>query len=134
MARWLESPRRPPAVTGGRAGSRSDEPATVRCVDERTRTWYALLHRPGPAVEAGRSVFEHPGFADHVAFLQRLAAAGTLLLAGPLTDVDGDGMTVIVADSLPAAVALAESDDSVRAGVLSVTVRPWQVRMAPILG
>jgi hypothetical protein len=31
-------------------------------------------------------------------------------------------------------MVLAESDDSVRAGVLSVTVRPWQLRMAPILG
>jgi len=39
-----------------------------------------------------------------------------------------------VADSLPAAVELAESDDSVRSGVLTVTVRHWQVRMAPILG
>jgi uncharacterized protein YciI len=98
------------------------------------RTWYALLHRPGPAVQTGQSVFSHPGFADHVAFLHRLAAAGTLLAAGPLTDADGDGLTVIVADSLPAAVELAESDDSVRSGVLTVTVRPWQVRMAPILG
>jgi len=97
-------------------------------------TWYVLLHRPGPAVQAGQNVFEHPGFADHIAFLQRLAAAGTLLAAGPLTDAEGDGLTVIVADSLPAAVELAESDDSVRAGVLTVTVRPWQVRMAPILG
>ena len=50
-----------------------------------------------------------------------------------MTDSDGDGMTVIRADSLPAAVELAESDDSVRAGVLGVTVRPWQVRLAPVL-
>ena len=97
------------------------------------RTWYALLHRPGPSVEPGQSVFDHPGVADHVGFLQRLAAAGWLIAAGPLTDSDGDGMTVIQADSLPAAVELAESDDSVRAGVLTVTVRPWQVIMAPVL-
>lgn len=98
------------------------------------RTWYALLHRPGPAVEAGRSVFDHSGFADHLAFLQRLAADGALVAAGPLTDADGDGMAVIRADSLAAATELAESDDSVRAGVLTVTVRPWQVVLAPVLG
>lgn len=95
------------------------------------RTWYALLHRPGPAVQPGHSVFEHPGIAEHYAFLQRVAAAGDLIAAGPLTDVDGDGMTVIRAESLPAATELAQSDASVRAGVLTVRVRPWRVVLAP---
>jgi uncharacterized protein YciI len=97
------------------------------------RIWYALLHRPGPAVQPGQSVFDNPGIADHYAFLQRVAAAGDLIAAGPLTDVDGDGMTVIRAESLPAATELAESDASVRAGVLTVRVRPWRVVLAPSL-
>ena len=72
------------------------------------------------------SVFEHPGFADHVDFLQRLAAAGPL--------DDGDSLTVIQADSLDQASELAtEEDPSVRNGVLEVTVRPWQLMLAPIL-
>jgi uncharacterized protein len=97
------------------------------------RIWYALLHKPGPAVQSGQSVFDHPGIADHYAFLQRVAVAGDLIAAGPLTDVDGDGMTVIQAESLPAATELAESDASVRAGVLVVSVRPWRVVLAPRL-
>lgn len=97
------------------------------------RTWYVLQHRPGPAVPPGQRVFDQPGIADHYAFLQRVAAAGNLIAAGPLTDVDGDGMTVIQAESLPAATELAESDASVRAGVLVVSVRPWRVVLAPLL-
>jgi uncharacterized protein YciI len=97
------------------------------------RIWYVLLHRPGPAVQPGQSVFEHPGIADHYAFLQRVATAGELIAAGPLTDIDGDGLTVIQAESLSAATELAESDASVRAGVLTVSVRPWRVVLAPQL-
>lgn len=97
------------------------------------RTWYVLLHRAGPAVQPGQSVFDHPGIAEHYAFLQQIAA-GELIAAGPLADVDGDGMTVIEAGSLPAATELAESDASVRAGVLTVSVRPWRVMLAPLLG
>lgn len=95
--------------------------------------WFALLHTPGPAVPAGESVFDQPGIAEHFAFLQRLAADGRLVAAGPLTDSDGDGLTVLRADSAERARELAEQQDgSVRAGILRVTVRPWQVVLAPI--
>lgn len=95
--------------------------------------WFALLHTPGPAVPAGQSVFDHPGFAEHFAFLQRLAADGLLVAAGPLTDSAGEGLTVIRAESADQAQQLAEQQDgSVRAGVLQVRVRPWQVVLAPI--
>jgi uncharacterized protein YciI len=97
------------------------------------RQWFALLHTAGPAVLEGQRVFEHPDIGEHYAFLRRLAADGVLIAAGPLTDADGDGLTVIEAGSLAEARRLAEQQDgSVRAGVLAVTVRPWQVRMAPI--
>jgi uncharacterized protein YciI len=73
------------------------------------------------------------GIGEHYAFLQRLAADGVLVAAGPLTDSDGEGMTVIEAGSVEDARQLAEQEDaSVRAGVLSVTVRPWRVVLAPI--
>jgi len=98
------------------------------------QVWYALLHRRGPAAPADGSVFAQPAFQQHVAFLRRRVADGTLVVAGPLDDVDGDGLTVLTAPSLAEARRLAEEDDeSVRQGLLSVTVRPWNVVMAPAL-
>lgn len=93
-------------------------------------TWFVLRHRPGAAVAGGSSVFEHPGFAEHGAFLRRRAEDGTLVGAGPLPDTDGEGMTVLRGESLEAVRRLAEEDDgSVVAGVLAVDVQPWQVMM-----
>lgn len=95
--------------------------------------WFVLLHRPGPAVPEGTSVFDHPGIQDHYEFLQRRAADRTLVAAGPLADADGDGLTVLAVSSVKEAERLAREDDrSVAAGVLAVTVRPWTVVSAPV--
>lgn len=97
------------------------------------RQWFVLLHKPGPAVDAGTSVFDHPGINGHYAFLQRRGEDKSLIAAGPLLDVDGEGMTILSVQSEQVARHLAEQDDqSVRDGVLTVTVRPWQVVMAPV--
>ena len=98
------------------------------------RGWFVLQHTPGPAVPDGGSLFAHPGFAEHVAFLRRRADDGSLVAAGPLPDADGEGMTVLRAASLEEARRLAEEDDvAVASGVLRVRVRPWQVLMSPLV-
>jgi uncharacterized protein YciI len=98
---------------------------------EGGETWVALLHRPGPAAPAGAALFGDPRFADHVAFLTRMRDAGYLVAAGPLTDVPGEGMTILRlpgAGQLDRATELATKEDSsVADGFFTVTVRPWQV-------
>jgi uncharacterized protein YciI len=95
------------------------------------RTWYVLRHTRGPAVAEGQSVFDHPGIAEHYAFLQRRVTAGELVAAGPLPDRPGDGMTVLAVPDLDTATRLATEDDrAVVNGVLRVRVHPWLVVMA----
>ena len=75
-------------------------------------------------------MFEHPGIAEHYAFLQRRAMAGELVAAGPLPDEPGNGMTVLALADLDTATRLATEDDqAVVNGVLQVQVRPSQVVM-----
>ncbi len=99
--------------------------------DEGGETWVALLHRPGPAAPEGAALFGDPRFAEHVAFLTRMRDAGYLVAAGPLTDVPGEGMTILRlpgTGQLDWATELATKDDSsVAGGFFTVTVRPWQV-------
>ena len=101
-------------------------------LDDGEDTWVALLHRPGPAAPAGAALFADPRFAEHAAFLTRMRDAGYLVAAGPLTDVPGEGMTILRlpgAGQLGRATDLATKDDSsVAGGFLTVAVRPWQVR------
>jgi len=95
------------------------------------RMMYLLHHRPGAAVPEGTSVWDHPGIAEHIAFLQRRAEAGQLVAAGPLPQREGGGMTVLDVDSLETATELATKDDlAVVNGVLTVRVEPWRVAMA----
>ncbi len=102
--------------------------------DDGEQTWVALLHRPGPSAPQDGSVADDPRFPEHVAFLNRMRRSGYLIAAGPLADEDGAGMTIL---RLPGsgqegfATLLAASDDAaIREGLLSVTVRPWQVVMS----
>lgn len=95
-------------------------------------SWFALMHRPGPALAEGESIFANPAFREHVAFLNRLGERGLLVAAGPLPDEPGAGMAVV--HVLPEhgevdVAALATTDDlCVAAGYLTVEVRPWDVR------
>jgi uncharacterized protein YciI len=81
----------------------------------------------------GRPAVDDPRFPGHVAFLNRMREAGYLIAAGPLAGEDGASMTIL---RLPgagqeglASVLATSEDAAVREGLLSVTVRPWQVIM-----
>ena len=104
--------------------------------DSDEQTWVALLHRPGPSAPQDGPIFDDPRFREHVAFLNRMEEAGYLIAAGPLADEAGAGMTVLRlpgTDQEGLATVLATNDDaSVREGLLSVTVRPWQVMMTAL--
>ncbi len=95
--------------------------------------WYALVHTPGPALPAGESVFSHPRFGEHLAFLERLRDRGLLVAAGTVSPEHGEGMTVVRvgdADGDLDVEELARTDDTfVADGFLQVDVRPWTVRL-----
>jgi uncharacterized protein YndB with AHSA1/START domain/uncharacterized protein YciI len=100
-------------------------------VDPGEVTWVALMHRPGPEVPDEETVFGQPLFHEHVAFLERMRAAGYLVAAGPLEGRSGEGMAILRlpgAGQLDEATRLATEDDlSVAKGLFTVTVRPWRV-------
>jgi uncharacterized protein YciI len=96
-------------------------------------TWVALLHRPTDLSGGGAAVMADDRFGDHLAFLRRMAEAGYLVAAGPLSDRPGEGMTILRLpgeDRLAEATRLATEDDvSVTSGFFTVEVRPWRVVM-----
>lgn len=96
-------------------------------------TWVVLSHTPGPAAPVSGSLFEDERFVLHVAFLRSMREKGFLVAAGPLSDTEASGMTVL---RLPGggrfeeAERIAREDDGgVTSGLLDVRVRPWGVVM-----
>ena len=94
-------------------------------------SWFVIQHSPGPALKDGDSVFAHPGFAEHVAFLKRLRSRGLLVAAGPLPAEPGSGMTIVrvpAGDDVDVRDLATRDDLSVAQGVLRVDVSPWAVK------
>lgn len=115
------------------ADAGAEAPASTRPATgtEPGETWVALMHAPGPSAPTDGPLFADPRFAEHVAFLQRMSTRGYLVAAGPLTDADGSGMTVLRLpgpDRLDEVTQLATVDDlAVASGLLTVSLRRWNV-------
>ncbi len=65
----------------------------------------------------------------HVEYLNKLNAEGTLKMAGPFLDSEGKpngSLVVVKADSVEAAVAIADADPYAKAGLFeSVEIKPF---------
>lgn len=99
--------------------------------DQPEASWFVMRASPGPALKDSDSVFAHPGFTEHVAFLERLNSRGLLIAAGPLPEEPGSGMTIIrvpAGDDVDVRDLATRDDLSVVQGVLCVEVSPWAVK------
>ena len=92
--------------------------------------WLVLEARPGNVTTG--SVFAHPLFAEHLAFIGSLKRKGVLVAAGPLPDDPGAGQTIIRVPAAEAAsyVDAAHDDAAVAEDLLVLRVRPWNVMVS----
>jgi hypothetical protein len=92
---------------------------------------YVIFHRPGPAWQPGKSMFEQPGVMQHVQHYRQWLVAGKLELGGPHLDAAGGGMMIPVAGILEDEVRrFAFDDPAVKDSTLLVEVRPWLIGMS----
>ena len=91
-------------------------------------TYYLGLLSRGPnwSPEVSEEIMELQ--RAHLAHMDKLAEAGKLVVAGPITDGGNlRGILVFKVDSLEAAKSLAEGDPMVKNGRLLVELHPWMV-------
>jgi uncharacterized protein YciI len=90
-----------------------------------TAYFFGLITK-GPKGGTGTAEEREKLQAAHMANINRLAAAGKLLIAGPFMD-DGDwrGIFIYKCATIEEAKELAASDPAVQAGRLVVEIHPW---------
>lgn len=86
---------------------------------------FVLYYSRGAAWLEGRTVFEQP-LQDHLLYMRRLAADGSLLLGGPFTD-DRGGLVVVRAEGIDEAQAILQADPAVRDRVMVAEAHPWKL-------
>ena len=61
--------------------------------DPKNSTWVALFHEPGAGAPRDESLFQHPTFGQHLAFLERMRAPRASAAAVPIAGLPGGGTT-----------------------------------------
>ena len=90
--------------------------------------YYLVTLARGPAWDAARRRREQPGWDDHAAFMDALADGGFVVLGGPVGDVDGERVLLVVNAADEAAVRARLAEDPWADQVVRIErVEPWNV-------
>jgi uncharacterized protein YciI len=90
--------------------------------------YYLVMHAKGPGWDHARQRREQPGWDEHAAFMDALAAEGVVVLGGPVGEGDGDDALLVV--DLPSETAVRQrlATDPWADSVLVIkSVQPWSV-------
>ena len=97
------------------------------------QTWF-VLRRRGAGFAADQPVEGQPDWGGHVAYMMRLAKAGSLISAGPFGDRDG-ALLIFRAGSEAQVEALVAEDPWTANGVLETEMLAcWDVRIGQLPG
>jgi len=94
-----------------------------------------FLYRIQPSrlgmLTAGPTEHEARAVDDHFAYLQRLTAEGTVLLAGRTLNADerAFGIVIFVAESEAAAAEVVRNDPAVQQGVMQAELFPYRIAL-----
>lgn len=90
--------------------------------------YFAVVRERGPAWDASRGMREQAGWDEHGAFMDGLAADGTIVLGGPLGPGDRVFLLIFDAESEAAVRARLEDDPWTPNGMLALArIDAWQI-------
>ncbi|MBA3823097.1 MAG: hypothetical protein H0X24_04210 [Ktedonobacterales bacterium] len=92
---------------------------------------YQIIATRPAMLSEGLTPAESAAMSAHFAYLERLLAEGTLILAGRTqnTDADSFGIAIIRVDSEDAARAIMRNDPAVLGGVVTPKLYPYKVAL-----
>jgi uncharacterized protein YciI len=82
----------------------------------------------GPAWQPDRARRDQPGWGEHAAYMDRLAAHGVVVLGGPVDDCEtGDAVLVVNAFDRAAALAMLSADPWFGSVLTLQKMEPWTI-------
>jgi uncharacterized protein YciI len=111
------------------AAAAAAAPSISAAADAPPKRYFVLTHAPGPAWDHAKGFRDQPGLAQHLGYMQRYFDAGKIVLGGPFLD-DSGGMMIFDLGAIDEAREIAAADPTVKAGLLTVTVKPWLAAFA----
>jgi arsenate reductase (thioredoxin) len=89
-------------------------------------TLFVMRQARGPQWDPARGRREQDGWDEHAAFIDGLVADGRIVLGGPVGEIDGQYVVLVVrAESEDAARAMFDGDPWMGAILVIETVEPW---------
>ena len=85
--------------------------------------YFVVIYRPGSGWLEGKAIREQPT-SEHVAYMKKLKALGTLVLGGPFKDSAG-AMVIIECETLEAAKQFVDEDPAIQTELLFAEIHPW---------
>ena len=92
-------------------------------------SWIYFLHAPREDFAATMTDAEGDVFGEHFAYLQRLLADGTLVLAGPTLGPINTGINIFEAPDRAAAEAVMAADPAIAGGIVTGELREMRVSL-----
>lgn len=89
--------------------------------------WMYFLLPPRDDFAATMSPEEQEAFDDHMTYMEKLLADGTLVLAGPTLGPANTGLCIFEAEDGDAARAIMEADPPVAQGLVRGQLRPFRI-------
>jgi uncharacterized protein YciI len=90
--------------------------------------YYLVRQARGPEWDPSRGRRDQPGWDAHVAFIDRLSEEGVIVLGGPIGDVDGRHVVLVVELDSEAEVHARFAEDPWIGSVLKIeSVEPWSL-------
>jgi len=93
--------------------------------------YFAVTRGRGPAWDASLPMKEQKKWAEHAAFMNRLAEEGFVVLGGPIGDEAKLGFSrvlfVVNADSKRTIEMRIQAAPWTRMGILRTTIEPWEI-------
>jgi uncharacterized protein len=96
--------------------------------DGRPADYYVVMVARGPAWDPSRRRREQAGWDEHAAFMDALAEEGFVVLGGPLGEVDGENVLLVVDAASEGALRARLAADPWAGTILTIaSVKPWSV-------